>query len=222
MCGRYTLIESRKLLTETFDIQPSLFESYNIAPNQYAPVVRKSEKARELLNARWGLIPRWVQKPADFKANLFNARAETVREKPSFKRPFMSQRCIVPASGFYEWKSVGGSKQPYYIQPKDAPLLAFAGLYDHWQQDDHEMYSYTILTTAANPFMAALHERMPVMLDAADFEQWLSPESEPEALEALLVPYTGELSAHPVDKRVGRVRENDAGLIKAVKGQPVA
>jgi putative SOS response-associated peptidase YedK len=222
MCGRYTLIQSRKLFAETFGVQPSLFESYNIAPTQYAPVIWQPEASRELLSARWGLIPRWVQKPADFKANLFNARAETVGEKPSFKRPFTSQRCIVPASGFYEWKSDGGSKQPYYIQPKDTPLLAFAGLYDHWQQDDSEIYSYTIITTAANPFMAALHERMPVMLDAADFEQWLSPESEPEALESLLVPYMGELTAHPVDKRVGRVRENDAELIQATQEQPVA
>jgi putative SOS response-associated peptidase YedK len=213
MCGRYTLIETGKLLADTFGVQSSIFESYNIAPTQYAPIVWQPALNREVLNARWGLMPRWVQKPADFKASLFNARADTIREKPSFKRPFASQRCIVPASGFYEWKTVGGSKQPYYIQAKDQPLLAFAGLYDHWQQDEDEIYSYTIITTEPNAVMAELHNRMPVILDTSDFDQWLSEESDLDNLESLLVPYAGELTAHPVDKRVGRVRENDAGLV---------
>jgi putative SOS response-associated peptidase YedK len=121
----------------------------------------------------------------------------------------------VPASGFYEWKKAGSSKEPYYIHT-DSSLLAFAGLYDHWQKDGNEIYSYTIITTAANEMMSGLHERMPVILPPAHYEAWLNPESEGELLEPLLKPYEGKLAAYLVDKRVGRVSENDGGLLEPV------
>jgi putative SOS response-associated peptidase YedK len=157
-----------------------------------------------------------VKKPVDFSANLFNARAETVSEMKSFKRPFQSQRCLVPASGFYEWKKLEGSKQPYFIHHEDGEPLAFAGLYDHWRNEDSEIYSYTILTTSPNETMQELHDRMPVILSPEDFDVWLEPGVDTEELEALLKPYEGKLEAYPVSRRVGKPSENDDGLIKPV------
>jgi putative SOS response-associated peptidase YedK len=218
MCGRYVVRFNKAAFEETFNVQPPLFESYNLAPTQYAPILWAAEGPTELLEARWGLIPKWVDKPLDFKANLFNARSETILEKPSFKRPFKSQRCIVPASGFYEWKKVGSSKQPYYIHPTDDTPLAFAGLWDHWEKGDEAITSFTILTTAPNELMSNLHERMPVILEKDAFSDWLDPEVDGKDLLDLLRPLEdGRLEAHPVDRRVGRVSENDAGLIEATE-----
>jgi putative SOS response-associated peptidase YedK len=214
MCGRYTASWDHATFEKTFNAQAPLFESWNIAPTQYAPIVWQPAGSRETLNARWGLIPKWVKKPVDFSANLFNARAETVNEKPSFKRPFESQRCIIPSSGFYEWKKP--SRQPYFIHGEDGEPLAFAGLYDHWQNEDSEIYSYTILTTSPNEVMQKLHDRMPVILSPEDFDLWLEPGVDTEELEALLKPYEGNLEAHPVSRRVGKPSENDADLIKPV------
>ncbi len=214
MCGRYTVHFTKSAFEETFNVQPPLFESWNLAPTQYAPILWAPEGKREVLEARWGLIPKWVDKPLDFKANLFNARSETVLEKASFKRPFKNQRCIVPASGFYEWQKAGSQKQPYYIHPKDERPLAFAGLWDHWEKDGQAMTSFTILTTTPNKLMSKLHERMPVILEPDAFSDWLDLEMEGEDLLELLKPLgDGKLEAHKVDKRVGRTSENDAELL---------
>lgn len=214
MCGRYVAKWSSELFEKTFNVEAPLFESYNIAPTQYAPIVWQPQGQRETLNARWGLMPKWVKDPADFKASMFNARAETLTEKASFKHPFKSQRCIVPASGFFEWKKVGSSKQPHYIHAEDKPL-AFAGLWDHWQKGDDELYSYTIITTTPNDLMSELHNRMPVILNEAHFEAWLDPEEhDVDMLEHLLKPFEGDLEAYPVAKRVGKVSENDEALLE--------
>jgi putative SOS response-associated peptidase YedK len=218
MCGRYTAFWDTSDFQKIFDVQAPLFESWNIAPTTYAPIVWQPRGSRETLDARWGLIPKWVKKPVDFSANLFNARAETVSEMKSFKRPFQSQRCLVPASGFYEWKKLEGSKQPYFIHHEDGEPLAFAGLYDHWRNEDSEIYSYTILTTSPNEVMADLHDRMPVILEPDDFDLWLGPGVDTEELEALLKPYEGKLEAYPISRRVGKPSENDADLIKKVGG----
>ena len=219
MCGRYVAKWTAQQFEQTFNTQPPLFESYNIAPTQYAPIVWQPQGSREVLDARWGLMPRWVDKPADFKASMFNARAETLNEKASFKRPFKSQRCLVPVSGFYEWKGEKGNKRPYYIHAEDNAPIAFAGLYDYWKKDDNEIYSYTIITTTPNDLMSTLHNRMPVILNENYFDAWLDPESEVELLEELLKPYEGELDAYPVDKRVGRVSMNDEELVEPLDSE---
>ena len=216
MCGRYTATWESEAFREHFDVQPPLFESYNLAPTQHAPIIRLFNGGKEVLEARWGLVPRWVDKPFDFKANLFNARAETLLEKASFKRPFKSQRCLVPASGFYEWQKMGSEKQPYYIRAKESAPIAFAGLYDCWSKDDMELSSYTVITTAPNKLMQGLHDRMPVILKREDYGRWLEPGSD-EELMSLLRPFEGELDAYKVDKRVGRVRENDEGLLEPLR-----
>ena len=217
MCGRYAAKWEPVEFEKVFNVQPPLFESYNLAPTQYAPVVWQPRGSREVLNARWGLIPRWVDKPADFKASMFNARSETLTEKASFKRPFKSQRCLVPASGFYEWRKVGGDKQPFYIRREDGSPFAFAGLYDCWQKDDQELYSYTIITASPNALMKNLHNRMPVILAPEHFDAWLDADSESGDLESLLKPYKRQLEAYEVDKRVGKVSENDEQLLEPVE-----
>jgi putative SOS response-associated peptidase YedK len=214
MCGRYTASWENASFEKVFNTQSPLFESWNIAPTQYAPIVWQPAGSRETLNARWGLIPKWVKEPFDFSANLFNARAESVSEKVSFKRPFESQRCLVPAGGFYEWKKP--SKQPYFIHHESGEPLALAGLYDHWQQGDKEIYSYSILTTTPNDVMEDLHDRMPVILSPEDFDLWLTTGVDTEELEALLKPYEGKLEAHMVSRRVGKPSENDEALIRPV------
>ena len=152
MCGRYAFIQANTLYSQ-LSIQGSLFESYNIAPTHYAPIIWQEAGMPAWLSARWGLMPNWLRDPQTFKASLFNARAETLQDKASFKGPFKSQRCLVPVSGFYEWKTIGASRQPYYIRPADQSVMMFAGLYDYWQDDTDDLYSYTIITTSPNDFV---------------------------------------------------------------------
>ena len=215
MCGRYVINWSKALFESTFNAQVPLFESYNIAPMQYAPILYASQGNLETMNTRWGLLPSWVKDPSDFKASMFNARAESLTEKASFKKPFKRSRCIVPASGFYEWKQTNQGKIPHYIKAKDDTLLAFAGLYEHWQKGDEEIISHTIITTSPNNFMTSLHNRMPVILNKEHFDAWLDPDNDDtDMLEHLLKPFSGELDAYPVSKRVGKVSENDESLIE--------
>lgn len=212
MCGRYTASWSKETFEKTFNIQPPLFEeSYNIAPTTQAPIVR-SQGEREALVAKWGLIPKWVDKPLDFKANMFNARAETILEKASFKRPFKSQRCLVPVSGFYEWRGKAGAKQPYHIRLDDE-IMGLAGVWDYWEKGGASITSYTVITTEANEQMKDIHHRMPVILPPERFGDWLDVESNPEMLVHFLKPFEGDLDIYEVDKRVGSVRNNDAGLV---------
>jgi putative SOS response-associated peptidase YedK len=211
MCGRYSGGWDVKLFEKLFNVQPTLFDNYNVSPTQYAPVIWQP-KQREVLNARWGLMPSWVSDPKEFKASMFNARAETLHDKPSFKKPFKSQRCIVPALGFFEWKKEGNTKTPHFIHRNDGELLAFAGLYDHWQRADDEIYSYTIITTTPNQVMESIHDRMPVILEQDQFNLWL--EGEVDQVEPLLKPFEGELEAYEVDKRVGKASESDKGLLE--------
>lgn len=212
MCGRYAYIEPSKALLDFLDTPIIPFQSYNIAPTQLAPIVWQPAANREALKARWGLIPAWVKDPKNFKANLFNARAETLKEKPSFKNSFKQKRCLVPANGFYEWKKQGAGKQPYYIYQDQG--FAFAGLYDRWQNQDTEIISFTIITTAPNDFMKTIHNRMPAILKPKDYQLWLSPQTKLAELDLLLQPFTGKLKAHPVSKQVGQVSNNSPSLIQ--------
>ncbi|MDF1523433.1 MAG: SOS response-associated peptidase, partial [Trueperaceae bacterium] len=163
-----------------------------------------------------GLVPRWVKEPKAFKALLFNARSETIAEKPSFRDAARSARCAVPASGFYEW-TVGedGRKRPWYVHRRDGAPMVFAGLYAVRDAGEPAV-SATILTTDPNPTMAALHDRMPVLLDPAELARWLDPEQrDPHALEDLLQPCPDEwIEAYPVGPEVGNARVDDPRLIQ--------
>ncbi len=223
MCGRYTQLMSWRELVELYrltDDQPALNipARYNVAPTQQVPIIRVMEDGeRRLAMVRWGLVPFWA-KDLKIGYKMINARAETVAEKPSFRNAFRKRRCLVPASGFYEWKGQAGEKQPYYITLKDGPMT-FAGLWGSWKdpKSGDKIESCTIIVTRANALCAKIHDRMPVILAPNDVDPWLYRESEHENLQALLEPYLDRLMiAYPVSKAVGNVRNDEPDLIEPV------
>lgn len=225
MCGRFTLHASPSLLAELFDLpeEPYLAPRYNVAPTQPVAIVRTSgpDAAREWALVHWGLIPSWSKDPS-IGARMINARAETVEEKPSFRAAFRRRRCLVPADGFYEWRSMGKAKQPYYITMEDGTPFAFAGLWETWTgPDGSALDSCTILTTEPNKLMATLHNRMPVIVEPEDYSLWLGqggdvPKEQVGPLVSLLRPYPAELMvARPVSKYVNNPGNEGAECIAA-------
>lgn len=221
MCGRYSLTTPSEVIRNLFGLpsRPALFPRYNIAPGQAMLAIRLGrERAPEAFFARWGLVPYWAE-DVSIGSRMVNARAETVMEKAAFKHAFRRRRCLIPADGFYEWQTVkgGGGKQPWRIHFTDKEPFAFAGLWEHWQgPDGSELETTTILTTAALPVIAPLHERMPVILNREQFPAWLGEGDETAWKEplAMLKPYAGPrvISAYPVSTRVNAVGNDDAGL----------
>lgn len=223
MCGRYVIEWLPDELSERFQLRriPSfLFASFNAAPTQELPVILELENGeRELRIMRWGLIPRW-SKAGDTKAPApFNARAESLLEKPMFRSLVGRARCLVPANGYYEWKLIDGKKQPYLISVKDQELFAFAGLYDEFNNaEGGTTASYTIITTAANEFSSGYHHRMPVILRRESEAEWIGHDQvDRHAAARLLQPYpTGAMTAHAVSTAVNNARNNTAQLIEPV------
>jgi len=221
MCGRYTLIVELDELAAEFGLTDigglSLSPRYNIAPTQEVPVVRLVEGAKQLDTLRWGLIPAWA-KDIEIGNKLINARSETAAEKPSFRSAFKKRRCLIPASGFYEWKKEKGGKQPYYIYRDDDSIVAFAGLWESWagNDDGEPLETFTILTTEPNELMRTLHNRMPVILEPDDYDKWLNTDgADKDAALALLDPLPdGLLATTPVSKRVNSPRNDDAACLE--------
>jgi putative SOS response-associated peptidase YedK len=219
MCGRYLLQRDPARLAryfETTNPTPNFAATWNMAPTQPGLVVRRHPQsgARHLDVLRWGLVPRWA-KDAAGAARLMNARDDGVASKPSFREAFRRRRCLIPMDGFYEWRAEGKAKQPYAVALRIGAPMACAGLWEGWRQPDGEwLRTYSIITTAAAGRQAMVHTRMPVILPRADWESWLSPEGDEGAMLSLLRPADDALLAFwPVNPRVGRVAENDAGLI---------
>lgn len=216
MCGRFTLNATPEQLTELFELpaEPMIAPRYNIAPTQPVAIVRldAQSKAREWTHVQWGLIPSWAKDPS-LGAKMINARAETVAEKPAFRAAFKRRRCLVPATGFYEWQKLGSRKQPHLITRQDGQPFAFAGLWETWQSGDGSVLeTCTILTTDPNELMAQIHNRMPVILAPEDFAQWLGSGSdstprELDQLQHLLRPYPTEwLTNTPVSTYVNNAQ----------------
>ncbi len=210
MCGRYSLAVSFEELSQYFrlsDEDGNLEPHYNIAPSQNVPVVRLLNGKRALASLHWGLIPHWA-KDLSIGNRLINARSETADQKPSFRSALRSRRCLIPASGFFEWKKDGKNKQPFYIFRKDGAPLALAGLWEHWQNQDGTQIieSCTILTTVANDLVARLHDRMPVILNPEDFDLWLDPaEHHTDKITPLLRPIDpSQLTMHSVSRYVNK------------------
>ena len=232
MCGRFTLFADPELLAELFDLAqaPPLAPRFNIAPTQPVGIVRVNPHthAREWALTHWGLIPSWAKDPT-IGARMINARAETVAEKPSFRAAFKRRRCLIPASGFYEWRQGEKGKQPYFIGPAETgenAVLALGGLWETWvSPDGSEIDSCTILTTEPNALMADLHNRMPLILAPEDFAEWLGRgvEESPRQLDAirhLLRPYAAEkMHAYPVSTYVNNVRNEGRECIAPVAEQ---
>jgi putative SOS response-associated peptidase YedK len=232
MCGRYLLKAPADALRRAFGFveQPNLMPRYNIAPTQDVAVIRerrepKGERTLQLL--RWGLIPSWAE---DMKggAKLINARAEGISERPSFREAFQKRRCLVPADGFYEWRTEGKIKQPYLIQRRDRAPFAFAGLWERWvpkTQPPEPAYidSFTIVTTEANALLRPLHARMPVILAPEDYARWFDRGASEAELKALLKPAPEDLLAYvPVSPRVNAAAPDDADLIEPAGLEVVA
>jgi putative SOS response-associated peptidase YedK len=217
MCGRFTLRTPSNVLVTQFQlaVDPQLPLRFNIAPTQPVAVVRQTsaDSPRELAMLHWGLIPSWAKDPK-MGARMINARAETVAEKPSFRAAFRRRRCLVLADGYYEWQSTGGrSKQPYYIRRRDDAPFAMAGLWEHWPKGDPPIESCTVITTAANDLTRPIHDRMPVILNEADYARWLDPELEDAG--ALLMPQEeGTLRADCVSTHVNRPANDDPRCIE--------
>jgi len=227
MCGRYTLTVFQEQLAEEFALhEPEALQArYNIAPTQRAPIVRATGESanRELVMHKWGLIPHWAKDPT-IGSRMINARAETAAEKPAFRTAMKRQRCLVPCTGFYEWKVLDPAakkpaKQPYYIRRRDERVFAFAGLWDRWRTPEgEEIGSFTILTTEPNELMHNLHDRMPVIIPRADYNAWLDNQLlDVERLALLLRPFPdGELAALPVSNRVNSPKFDDPSCIQPV------
>ena len=215
MCSRYFLDADGNVIAYTFDVpvHERIGPRYNIAPTQEAPVVRAGEDGRrEVAMLRWGLVPFWAKDPK-MGAKLINARSETVAEKPSFRNAFRKRRCLVPASGFFEWTGEAGHKVPHAITLAGRELFAFAGLYEHWKSPEGEAReTFTILTTGANHAMSAIHDRMPVILAVADYDSWLL--GPPEDAQALLKPSPDdEIRSRTVSRALNNPRNDSPELL---------
>lgn len=219
MCGRFALDANAQAIQTEFNLSELpdgvLSARYNIAPTQPVLVITNTVP-HTITFQRWGLIPSWSKDPA-IGSTLINARAETLEEKPSFRTAFKRRRCLIPASGFYEWgKGEGKSKQPYYIYLKDKPVFAFAGLWESWHSPTGEdIQTCTIITTEPNDLIRPLHHRMAVILDPADYETWLAPdELPPTLLKPLLTTYPDVYMAyHAVSTLVNNVRNDSPECI---------
>ena len=220
MCGRFALLAPGEAIADMFGLDPisdDFSPRYNVAPTQPVAAVRidNGHGKRVLTFLRWGLIPAWA-KDINISYRLINARGETVAEKPSFRAAFKRRRCLIPASGFYEWQQVNGSKQPMYIHPADGGVFALAGLWETWHSAGGSMIeSCTIITTTPNELVAPIHDRMPVIVEPPDFDLWLNPGDRPGDGLHLLRPYPPEkMATYPVTTLVNNPRNEDPGCIE--------
>jgi putative SOS response-associated peptidase YedK len=222
MCGRFTNRAKPEQIKTEFKVgrlNPDIYkERYNIAPAQLIDVVAVQSDERELSQFKWGLVPSWA-KDSDIGNRMINARAETLAEKPSFRDAFKKRRCIIPASGFYEWRKKGsGAKQPFYFYLREKEVFGFAGLWEEWidKESGDVLETCTIITTEANGVLKPVHDRMPVILKADDYSRWLDPkENNTDRLQKLLVPYPAdEMDSHAVSTSVNIPEADSAELIK--------
>jgi len=250
MCGRFTLTSPTDELAGYFNVlvKTRLSPRYNIAPTQPVACVRRATPSstepttpatatRELVALRWGLIPYWAKDPA-IGTRMINARAESVADKPAYREAFRKRRCLVVADGFYEWKRLQGSKQPYFIFMEDRRPFAFAGLWERWKPREGQLdkiigparpevpmsadgcvESCSFLTTVPNELMETIHDRMPVIVPPEHWDTWLDPDlDDPEALEELLLPYPADkMRAYPVSTHVNKPGNDDPACVEPLK-----
>ncbi|MCF6095356.1 SOS response-associated peptidase [Microaerobacter geothermalis] len=221
MCGRFTLTVSQDEFIERYGLNKVTFEfqpRYNIAPSQMIPVIISDSGEKRAGLLKWGFVPNWA-KDESISYKMINARSETVREKSAFKTAFLRKRCIIPADGFYEWKTTPNGKQPMRIVLKNKGLFSMAGLFDTWiSPDGRKVHSCTIITTKPNKLMESIHDRMPVILRPEDEEIWLDRNNQdPELLQGLLQPYPEDkMFAYPVSPIVGNPRNDEPECIQPI------
>lgn len=218
MCCRFTLNIPPEVLAKIFALVevPRYEPLYNIAPSQPVATIRHIGDHNKLDFLKWGLIPSWSKDATHFS---INARSETFADKPTFQHAIKFNRCIIPASGFYEWLPQGDHKQPYYMRLKNSSVMSFAGLWEKWKAEDgSEINTCCILTTAANEIMKPIHDRMPVILQPDDYSLWLSRNvHDPDELQRLYKPYpSDQMVAYPVPELVNNPRFDSASCIVQV------
>lgn len=219
MCGRYTLSKAEQLKEVLREIEEEwlLLPRYNVAPQTRVPVILDSDPQR-LTSARWGLVPFW-SKTETTPFNTINAKAETLHTSACYREAFKRRHCLIPADGFYEWKKLDAkTKQPFRFVREDEEIFYFAGLWEEWRDpnatpETPHLRTRTIITTTPNELVAPVHNRMPVILRHEDEARWLAQGLSTDERKAMLAPYAGAMRTYPVDKRVGAVKNQDAGLI---------
>jgi putative SOS response-associated peptidase YedK len=220
MCGRYTVTSAPEAIRALFGYleQSDFPPRYNIAPSQPIAIVRLIDGKRQFALVRWGLLPAWVKNPKNFSLQI-NARGESLTDKPAFKAAMKRRRCLIPADGFYDWKATGARKQPYYVCAKSGEPLAFAGLWEVWTgPNGEELETATIVTTRANRMLAAIHDRMPVIVPPDAFNLWLDCANvDPETAATLIAPAPENLlEAYEVSTAVNRTANDSPQLIERI------
>ena len=227
MCGRYVRKGDKQKIAEAFRAEfnpvdfPVAAADYNIAPTTFQPIIRESRESgeREMVLARWGLVPFFTKELSDIKGlSTINARAETITKAPTWREPFKKRRCLVPAQSFYEWPKEGKPpKQPYIFELSNGNPMAFAGLWDAWKDKDGQwLQSFAIVTTEANELLAWMHPRMPVILEPRDYDRWLDRGETERVPIDLLRPFdAAAMEMHPANLKVGNVRNNGEELMRA-------
>ncbi|WP_124728085.1 SOS response-associated peptidase [Staphylospora marina] len=221
MCGRFVLDADKRELMERFLLEALPEEvppRYNIAPTQPVLTVMRDEGTMKADWFRWGLVPAWSDSPHP-RFRMINARAETLAEKPSWRRLLKRRRCLIPATGYYEWKAVSGKKQPYLIRLPGGKLFSFAGLWDEWERDGQVIRSCTIITTEANERARDVHDRMPVILTPQTETMWLDmQDTDPGVYRELLMSVPDpDLEMYPVSTRVNSPKAEGEHLIHPVE-----
>ena len=226
MCGRYTLRVPFRVIAEALDLVvppradvDGLTGRYNVAPSQEVPAVRVgADGAPDVVGLSWGLLPAWAKDPKTTRRPI-NARADGVDTKPTFRAAFKRGRCLMPADGFYEWRTnEDGTKQPYFIRLAGGEPFAFAGLSETWHpRDDDAIESCALVTTDPNDAMRPVHDRMPVILRGDEAKRWMDPKTPHDALLKLLKPYDGELRLDAVSTRVNNARNDDDELREEIQ-----
>lgn len=219
MCGRFAITLPDDAMAALFDAAPSndlpRVPNFNVCPTNQIHTVTSDGGARRLRAMRWGFIPHWYKAPNDGPL-LINARAETVAEKPAFRTACRERRCLVPASGFYEWtKDAEGNRLPWYIYPSEREILAFAGVWQVWERGEEPLVTCAIVTTGANETMSAIHHRMPVVLEPADWAKWLGEEGK-GAAALMRAASENALKFHRVDPKVNSNRASGADLVEPI------
>ncbi|MCF7966365.1 MAG: SOS response-associated peptidase [Methylobacter tundripaludum] len=216
MCGRYNLIATGQQIMDHFRLLslPGHKPDYNIPPGQkILAVVQLEDGSNGAVNLHWGLIPSWAKDRA-ISSHLINARAETLTEKPSFKKAYRHRRCLIPATGFFEWHATEAGKQPYHIHRQDNGLFAFAGIWEHWEHERETVYSCSIITTAASNKMTPIHDRMPVIIMPDDYNRWLDKKNTAiEIADFLAADAYRTMQITRISTRVNNPQHNDENCL---------
>jgi putative SOS response-associated peptidase YedK len=217
MCGRFNLTATPESIAEHFQLESlSRYQpGYNITPAQnILSIVELDDQSRKAVYLFWGLVPSWANDTKN-SSHLINARAETVREKPSFRSAFKQRRCLIPSSGFFEWQKLTSGKQAFHIHRKDNQLFSFAGLWEHWQHEQTILYSCTIITTEATELMQPIHERMPVIISSEHYHQWLDKSTDENQAFKLLDNQAYEfMAATPISDWVNNPQHDDERCLR--------